>query len=178
MKREDPFSVTKDEKRKLNRRIKQIKLPPLVSKYVKRFEVNIGTRRRYLWKWVYYTVTSRNPGLTLSTAPGNEISKLADMKTIFTIFTTALDDLVEKQNSINELVEVFRFVCDASCIDLAREDCPSSELEFLYGTWNLLLTELSKLNNFKEFDQVFSFDTLQMLNSLYYSYLVNKVPET
>jgi len=73
---EDIVGFSKSSKgKKLIENIFKIKLPENIERFVKRYEKTWGGRNRFLWKWSYSFLTSRNPKITFSCVPEKDFYK-------------------------------------------------------------------------------------------------------
>jgi len=168
--------VESGEGKRLMKEISKRPLPKEITNFVREYEKIGGERNSFLWRWVISLTTSRNPGFMLSTVPENYTSCVGNLKTILTLFVSIVDDVADKYKDKKLLKELISIPLEKSYIDIsALERKHLGHLKLAIDLWKYIEGEISKFPRFSEFEEIFLYDTKQMLNSFYHSYLINKI---
>lgn len=161
------------------KKIRSRDLPTTLIPFVEEYERRVGRRDRFLWKWGIDLVGTKEEGFMLSTVPPEYENKLRDIKVIFTMYVTIVDDLADvlgKKEFLRE-VERFTFFEDSQSelgpmIDVERE-----EIEYARDVWNYFIEAVETLPKFSDFKELFLFDLKQLFDSFYFSCIVKDLPQ-
>jgi hypothetical protein len=148
-----------------------VELPKEVMKIVKEYEKCGGARSIFLWKWC---TCLRDSGLIFSNVPKEQLSSVANTRTIFTLFVSLFDDVADvykNERLLNEMLK-FPFLEYINLSNLNNKE--EQYLKFTMKVWNFILEKLKKYPKYKELRKIYFYDLQQMLNSIYYSFCINK----
>lgn len=152
--------------------VQRVKLPPELQKWVKEYK-KVGERDEFIWKWIFKTTS-----MVTSPAVEKKYRKsLPVIKALLFMFDTLLDDIADKTRNKAFLNELIKIPFDSNCI--VFNHLKSAERKYLLFTekvWNYLEGAVQKYPRYKEFQDLFKYDILQLLNTMRYSYLVNTNP--
>jgi len=152
--------------------IKKVKLPPELQKWVKEYN-KVGERDEFLWKWIFKTTS-----MITSPAVDKKYRKVLPMvKAVLFMFDTLLDDIADKTRDKTFLNELIKIPFDSNCIAFNHlKPAKRKYLLFTKRVWNYLERAVRKLPRYKEFQDLFKYDILQLLNTMRYSCLINMNP--
>lgn len=150
--------------------IRAVDLPRRVRSTVEEYDRIIGERDEFLWKWIY----SLFDAFTLSSVPAARFEHVRTEKTLFTIFITVFDDLIEKHGdratfSAARLVPFRRWEIDRH----SAGDIDGDVLSFVSDIWVDIQSSLRKAPRYRSFSELFQFDLRQSFTAMEYTQLVN-----
>ncbi|MDO8663268.1 MAG: hypothetical protein Q7K28_00290 [Candidatus Wildermuthbacteria bacterium] len=149
--------------------IQKIKLPPELQKWVTEYE-KVGERGEFVWKWTY----SGWRLFTLSCVAKKYKKSVYIIKTCNTILNALIDDLSDNRGNEKFLNEAL------SIISGAKSDSPHRKNQKYFSLikeiWCFIQKSIKGYPRYKEFKDIFAYDYLQFLNTMKYSYLINKIP--
>ncbi len=153
--------------------VQKVELPPELQKWVEEYE-KVGKRSNFLWKWLYEMFKI----VHLPFIPESAEKKLLDIKLLFTMFITLLDDVADRNGDqilLKSLLEIpfqkgkFNF----NSLNFEEKKC----FELSLKIWNHILSLMQKnLVDYKKYKEIFEFDLFQALNEMRYAYFFNKYP--
>ncbi len=121
--------------------VKKVELPPELQKWVEEYE-KVGGRNEFLWKWLYGMFKIVHLPFILQSTE----KKLLNIKLLFTMFITLLDDVADRnggQTLLKSLLEIpfqkgnFNF----NKLDAKEKKC----FELTLALWNHILDMLYKI---------------------------------
>jgi len=164
-----PLSV-EHEPADLISEIQTVELPKTVIEYVEKYErVVDNDRDRFLWRWIHKLFDS----FTLSCVPAAESADVKEIKTLFTVFITTLDDLIETRNDTATFEEARRVARAPRTVDPEREGVDGELLEFVRELWEEIDGRLQAAPCYGEFASIFSYDLRQGFNAMEYTRVVS-----
>ncbi len=169
-------SLTRKKGEQPRKRIEELKdyeLPNRVKKIVDSYEDLENHRNTFIWKWTHSLV----PHFTFSSVQNQHMIDVRDIKTISTLFTTLLDDLIDKNKDKKTFEEASKIPFPHQKPVLSREGVNKKYLEFTEQVWNHIIEELRGSPRFNEFKEVFFYDIKQVINSIDYTHMISKNPE-
>lgn len=140
-------------------------LEPLINTYE-----TIGERDRFLWKWVYSLV----PRFTFSCVAPEYAERVRTIKTAATLFTTLLDDCVEKHRDRRTFQEGAKIPFTHRSVNLHRDGIDNEYIDVIKTVWQWLERQLNESPRLTEFDDWLYYDLKQVINAVEYSDLVNQ----
>lgn len=132
-------------------------------------------RNKYLWKWLYRTVKLG----VLPIIDKKYKKSLPRMKILIILFVALLDDIPDRYNLQNKklLNELLKVPFDATSIKFNQlNQKERGYVRFTIKVFRHIKSNLKKYPRYKEFRDIFEYDITQFLNTIRYSYLVNKNP--
>ncbi len=124
-----------------------------------------GVRSRFLWKWT--GAVFKHAGVTLSCVDKRFLEEITDIKILLTMLDAILDDLADRNKDWESIERVYR----------ALEEGGEGILGLASDLWRYVISVLKKFQMFKYYEKILLFDLKQMINSMFYSCLVNTKPE-
>lgn len=154
--------------------IQKVELPPELQKWIKEYE-RVGERPDFIWKWTYLGMKR----VTLPSVAKKYRKSVWITKTTSIILNTLIDDLADKRKN-EKLLEAALGICSSRTgvrINLSRFSKKDKRyLNLIRKLWKSLNRTIKIYPRHKEFRELFLYDYQQFLNSMKYSYLINKNP--
>ena len=153
--------------------VERIKLSPELQKWVKEYE-KVGERDEFLWKWLYEMFQTVQLPVVLSRFQ----KSLRKIKVLITMFVSQLDDVADKKQDQTLLDELLKIPFAQKYINY--NNLPLKEKDYLIFTkklWNHIAKIVKKYPKYKTLREIFEYDMRQVLNTMRYSYLINKNPD-
>lgn len=152
------------------REIDAVELPPAVSAVVDEYDALVGVRNRFLWRWIYTLFDA----FTLSSVPAATFEEVRTTKTVFTVFITVLDDLVENRGEIETFEQARRLPDCPDAVDFHADGVDTEVLEFTASIWERINRRLVRAPRYDCFEATFAFDLRQAFNAIDYAFLTNE----
>lgn len=151
--------------------IQAIKLPPELQKWMRAYE-KVGERDEYIWKWAYWIAQI----VTLSGISRKYQRNLSETKFLMIMLTVLLDDIADKMQSkiLLENIQKIFFKKNTKFNQVNKKE--KNYLKFSIRVLQQIQKYIKKYPQYKEFHGIFEFDVNQVLNTIKYSYLVNRNP--
>jgi hypothetical protein len=146
-----------------------VELPETVLEVTEEYERVLSDRDAFLWKWIH----SLFDAFTLSSVDARDEDEVKEIKTLFTVFITTLDDLVESHDDTATFEEARRVARDPETVDPSREGVDADVLEFVEGLWARIDRRLQAAPRYGEFKDIFQYDLRQGFNAMEYTKLVS-----
>ncbi len=156
--------------------IQKIKLRPELKRWIKEYE-KVGERSSFIWKWTYLGMKR----VTLPSVVKKYRKSVWIIKTISIILNVLIDDLADKRKN-KKLLEVALIICSPwtdvqiNFSEFLQKD--KDYLDLIEKLWKFLNRTIKTYPRYKEFKEFFLYDYQQFLNSMKYSYLINKNPHS
>jgi len=155
--------------------VNDVMLPPTAQEFADRYAETIGSRDRFLWKWIHNLFDK----FTLTSVPSDDRPEVYERKTLLTMLVTVLDDLAESDDD-QETFEVARWI-PFGVDGESRTSSVSGELNdtvlgFLENLWDEIEASIDDAPRYAEFVDVFEYDLRQTFNAMAYSGLLNDNP--
>ena len=166
--------ITPEVKKREIEKIQKVELPAELQKWVKEYE-KVGERDGFIWKFTY----SGWQMFTLSSVQKKYQELVIINKCCNTILNVLLDDLADKGENEDILDGALKIVYPSNNARNVFLNVSKSNLEYLNlikKVYNFIKKDLKKYPRYKEFRNVFEYDYQQFLNTMKYSYLINKIP--
>ena len=142
-----------------------------VQHFVKEYEKVFNIRNTFLWKWV--GVVYGETGVILSTADTTYHDSITELKILFTMAVTVIDDVAELYKDEELLGKIFDIIRNQET-PLENEE---KKVVFFKNVWNHFLEVLKSYPRYEEFKDIFWYDFEQLMNTARYNLLVSKHPE-
>lgn len=149
--------------------IQSVELPDSVIKHVEKYERIVDDRNRFLWQWIHKLFDA----FTLSCVPAAKSQEVKGIKTLFTVYITTLDDLVETHNDTATFEEARRVARAPRTVDSGREGVDAELLGFVEELWAEIDERLRAAPRYEEFASIFSYDLRQGFNAMEYTRIVS-----
>lgn len=149
--------------------IESIKLSPLFSERVNQYN-QLGNRGEYLWKWCVYGLRA----IVMPCAAMELREHAFDTKMLAVLFGVLLDDVADQWQDRQFLELLLR-----ATVDPARRDFnelssgPAAYARFTCEVWDEFQQRVSAYPRYLEFGDLLNYDNQQVLNTMWYSHLVN-----
>ncbi|MBU1941003.1 MAG: hypothetical protein KKC68_04455, partial [Candidatus Thermoplasmatota archaeon] len=130
-----------------------------------------GIRKPFQWKWLGTIFDT--PEVTLSCAEPKYRTILADIKLALSIIYVIIDDIAEVKQDYETLKKMM-IVLQKPPSETTDDD-PGIMLTQMI--WTFVHNEIHSLPRYHEFNNLFTYDFKQVLNSAAYAYLINIQPE-
>jgi len=163
--------ITEGEKNKILEKVFSYQLSPKIKQFAQDYQQIYGKRNDFLWKWL--GVVYRDSGVALSTVDPNYLEKVTDTKIIFTMLFSILDDVSEFYKDEYLMEELLEIVCT----NQIKNDTDNEQIIYFKKLWDHFNDEIKEFPRYKDFKEIFEYDLRQMVNSVRFSYLMNKKPE-
>ncbi len=164
--------LTPENIQKEIKEIQEIQLPLELQKWVQEYE-KVGKRDKFLWKWVYIATQITTLPIVLE----KYRTSVCKIKTLLVMFNSLLDDIADKEKDGKLLNELVKIPFTQSYINISLLDIHGKQyLELTKKLWNHIKNSLEKYPRYGEFKEIFTYDVNQLLNTMEYSYLINKNP--
>jgi hypothetical protein len=149
--------------------IAAVSFSPEIEAWIERYE-RIGSRGQYLWRWCRHglEVTS------LSCVDTSLVAELCDTKLLAVMYGVMLDDVVDQEHDAEYLRRLIRESRNPGQRDIG--DLPPRRrayAELTCALWDRYLARLGAAPRYGEFAELLAYDNEQVLNTMWYSYLVN-----
>lgn len=152
--------------------VADITLPVVVRELVERYNEQIGIRDEFLWQWIY----SAFPSFTLNTVRQEDFEQVRTEKTILTMFITIIDDLAETTHDSATFLEAQK-VAHPTATPLSDHSAVNADiLAFIEHVWETLQETLTTAPQYSTYNQHYTFDLNQALNSIEYSEFISDNP--
>jgi hypothetical protein len=149
--------------------VTSVELPDVVLDVVEEYERVLSDRDTFLWQWIH----SLFDAFTLSSVDDRDVEEVKETKTLFTVFITTLDDLVESHDDTETFEEARRVVRDPDTVDPSREGVDADVLAFVEDLWARIDESLQAAPRYGEFKDIFDYDLRQGFNAMEYTRLVS-----
>ncbi len=159
-----------------NEEVARVNLPDEFYDWVHAYnEIGEKSRNEYFWKWLYRVVQT----ITLPAVPQKFRGSIFRNKIMMIFFVTLFDDVADKHNVRNQ--EFLNDLLDAPFRPEFFEtkdysDKNKKHMSLMIKTWRSIKAGLAQYPQYKEIEDIFDYDTRQLLNAMRYSYLVNNQP--
>jgi hypothetical protein len=156
--------------------IESIRLPSELNGWIKEYE-KVGDRPDFIWKWTYLGMKR----ITLSSVSKKYRKSVWTNKTISIILNSLIDDLADKRKN-KKLLQAALDICSfppkkrVNLSDFPKKD--RKYLRLIKRLWRTLTENINNYPRYKEFRDFFIYDYQQFSNSMKYSYLINKTPNS
>jgi hypothetical protein len=151
----------------------KLEVEPAFQPFCRRYAL-VGHRADFLWKWV-------QRGLELTTLPTVEPDLRSSNRTaklLGVMLDVLLDDVADNQKDATFLEILLH-------IPLSRRRAPPGQLtpqrrrylRFTGDVWQEIWRLTRNFPRFPEFEEIFEFDYRQLLNTMRYACLVNRMPD-
>ena len=153
--------------------IQKVKLPPELQKWVKEYE-KVGERDEFLWKWLYKMFQAVQLPIVLPRCQ----KSLLEIKVLVTMFVSQLDDVADKTQDQVLLDELLKIPFSQKYINY--NSLPLKKKDYLIFTkklWSHITKRTRRYPKYKILREIFEYDMRQVLNTMRYSYLINKNPD-
>lgn len=166
---EDEFGFEDiDETREEMKALREYELSEDVEEILEDYEKLESSRDRFLWKWVH----SLAPSFTLPSVDSEHEEEVVDYKVIGTVFTTLLDDLVDKKGDMDTFRQAAKIPFDHKEVDYSKGD--EDYLEITEQVWEAFESRVEGSPLHEEYEEWLDYDTEQVINSIRHSHLVNE----
>jgi len=149
--------------------IVSVDLPLGVVDVVVEYEHVMNDRDRFLWQWIHRLFDA----FTLSCVPQHELAEVKEIKTLFTVFITTLDDLVESRRDTETFQEACRVATAPQTVDATRPGVDESVIAFVEMVWERIDERLRAAPRYDEFRHILAYDIRQAFNAMDYTRLVS-----
>ena len=166
---QQPTLPVERERTDLIGEVSAVELPETVLDVVAEYDRVVADRDTFLWKWIH----SLFDAFTLSSVDPRDVHRVKEIKTLFTVFITTLDDLVESHDDKETFEEARRVVRDPGTVDPSREGVNTEILEFVEKIWTDIDEGLRAAPRYGEFKDIFEYDLRQGFNAMEYTRLVS-----
>ncbi len=158
------------------KKIQEVKLPPELQKWVGEYE-EVGDRDEFIWKWTYIGMKR----ITLPVVAKKYRKSVIIAKFLSIVLNVLCDDLADKKKEKKMLEVAFNICFPPHCfkinfdsLKLSKED--KNYLKLIKKIWFSLNSIIKIYPKHKILKDVFMYDYRQFLNTIRYSYLINKNP--
>src|SRR4030042_4691926 len=149
--------------------IQRIKLPPELQKWVKGYE-KVGERSGTIWLLTYKIIQI----FSFPTAKRYKKS-LWEIKFLITMFVILLDDVVDKTKNKKLINELLNISFGKNYLQFKKLKLKNKKyLKFTLKIWDYIENTIKRYPRFKEFEDIFQHDILQILIAMNFAFLVNK----
>jgi len=152
--------------------VTNFELPVELKKWVEEYE-KVADRDEFLWKWLYKMFKI----VHLPCVPKDKEHALLNIKLLFTMFVTLLDDVADQTRNkklLERLLEI-PFKKNSKVKGLSVKD--QNFYDFSLKLWNSILRLMKKdLPKYSRYREIFEFDLFQALNEMRYACLLNDHP--
>lgn len=168
--------LTPERIKKEIERVQKVELPPELKKWARGYE-KVGYRSDVLWKWLYEAFKIFHlPIIPVSIEP-----KMLNIKVLFTIFITLLDDTADRNGNKHLLEPLlgipFKKERNIDFDDLSLNFEEKGLFQLSLNLWNHILKLIKKdFKNYKKYKEIFEFDVFQALNAMRYAHIFNERP--
>jgi len=142
---------------------------PRLSAVVDLYNESTVARDEFVWRWH----RSLAPEFTLSSVPAEHRQRVADLKTIASVFVTVLDDLAETHNDTTTFREAAKVPFEHKSVEHDREGVRTDDLAIAEEVWATLAADLADAPRRSEYRRLLEYDVEQVVNSMRYAGLVN-----
>ena len=148
-------------------------LPPVVSELADDYERRIGSRDRFLLKWLH----SVFPSFRLSSVDDASAERCRADKTIASLYVTLIDDLGERHHDEATLAAAAKLPFPDASIDRDAAEVDHDYLAMTESVWNTLAPRLREAPRYDEIESLLRYDLRQVIHAVRYSMLVGDHPE-
>ena len=152
--------------------VRKIELPLELQKWIKEYK-KVGERDDYIWKWAYLGWQI----FTFSYVDEKYRKSVIKIKMHSTMINVLVDDLADTMQKEEILIEALNIISNSKKKLLSSYD--KNDRNYLYlieKVWNLINKNIRQYPMYKDFEDIFKYDYSQFLNTMRYSYLINKNP--
>ncbi len=164
-------------KENLMKEIIQFKLNKKLDSFVDGYKSIGGKRNDFFWKWLAYLSFSSNPGFMLSTVSYKYKKAVAETKFLTIMWISILDDIADKEGDISLLDKISKISQKKNGMVSGDSVAEKKILIFTKKLWSEIIKSIKRFPKYKEFENIFFYDANQLVNSMYYSILINENPE-
>ncbi len=153
--------------------VKKVELPPELQKWVREYE-KVGKRDDYIWKWAYLGWQI----FTLSCVDKRYKNLVIMTKMHSTILNALVDDLADAMHN-QELLSTASGIISSNINKNSLDLYNTKKKNYIFlikRLWNLIDRNIKRYPKYKKFKDIFKYDYQQYLNTIQYSYLINKDP--
>jgi len=154
--------------------VQKTNLPPEIQQLLREYKkVSQSDRKEYVWKWLYRTANI----VILPTIEKKYRKSLANIKFLIFFFTGLLDDIADKNKLQNKklLKELLKVPFNATSIQFGHlNQKEKTYIKFALKVFKKIGNTFKKYPRYKEFEEILAYDITQLLNTIKYSYLVNR----
>lgn len=147
-------------------------LPPVVDRFARRYDDEIGVRDRSLWTWVHEIW----PRFRLSSVATEDTRGLRVQKTLLTMYITLLDDLADthRDRPTFEAGATLPF----HSVDTAARASGGREtyLALIRDIWSAFESALTANPRYDEYHTLFYYDLRDCLQAMRYSFVLDRTP--
>lgn len=155
--------------------VKKAELPAELQKWVEEYE-KAGGRNGFLWKWLHRMFKIVHLPFISESAEKD----ILDIKLLFTMFITLLDDVADRKGNRILLKSLLKIPFQKEKFNFNKSKLNSEEIklfELTSALWNRILCLMKKnLINHKKYQDIFEFDLFQALNEMRYAYFFSEYP--
>lgn len=152
-------------------RIKDIRLPPELQKWVDEYGKCGGKRNDFFWKWIYRAILET----TFPMISNRYRNKKIMSEFLLVMFIILLDDLVDNHsNKIKLINNLLSIPQKSNKINFQANTKISKYSNFSLDVWSEILKNIEKLPRYNKFRHIFRYDVNQIMNALKYDYFVNE----
>ena len=163
--------ITPEVRRREIEKIKRVKLPPELEKWVEEYKSMEGERDDFIWKWTY----NISRIITLSSVKKEYKKSAWETKFLMIMFVVLIDDVVDKHKNDKLLKELLKIPFYKSFVRFNKFDRKEKKyIKFVIKLWQNIENINRKYPRYNEFKEIAEFDIKQLLNSMEYAYLVNE----
>ncbi|WP_254535767.1 hypothetical protein [Halomarina litorea] len=149
--------------------ITTVELPSVVVDVAGEYERVMDDRDRFLWQWIHKLFDA----FTLSSVPAADRGHVKEIKTLFTVYITTLDDLIESRRDTSTFDEACRVATAPQTVDPDRPGVDADVLEFVQDVWSRIEVRLKGAPRYDEFRSILQYDIRQGFNAMEYTRLVS-----
>lgn len=147
-------------------------LSPDLEHWVDRY-ARVGNRNPYLWKWCCRGVEVT----TLSCAQPDVPQELCDTKVLGVMFDVLLDDVADQQGDATLLEHLIGLTCGRPQTPLSQfSPVQQAYVRFTTEVWDEIQRRIRRYPYFDEHADLLRYDYLQLLNTMRYAHLLNRIP--
>jgi hypothetical protein len=161
-----------EETREEMRDLREYDLSDHLEEVVERYEDVDSPRDRFVWKWFH----SIAPSFTVPSVDQEFYDEVMDKKTTAAIFTTLLDDLVEKRGDSETFEEVAKIPFDHKQVDKDRAGVDEEYIQVTEDIWEYLESDIEGAPREEEFRDWLDYDFEQVVNAVRHAERINEDP--
>ncbi len=165
--------ITPERKKEEIEKIKKVRLPEELQKWVDEYEKVGGERDRFFWNWIYKAILET----TFPIITKEYKTSIYKNEFLMVMFIILLDDVVDKRKSkkiLDELLKIafFENQIKFNCLNQKEE----LYVLFAIKIWHRIRKIIKMYPRYKEFEEIWEYEVKQVLNALEHDYLINKKP--
>lgn len=163
--------ITPEARKREIEKIQRAKLSKDLQELVDEYKEVGGNRDDFIWIWIYYISIT----ITLSCVEEKYKESLYKIKFLLIMFVVLIDDIADNHKDNNVLQELLKVPFDQANIKFEKLDSKEKKyIKFTIKIWRYIENIFKNFPRYSEFEEIIKFDIKQLLNSMEYSYLVNK----